>query len=690
MTSYHDTEGELSLSQLKKLMKGEQGIQGWEGRTPTHVQESKPTGKKVKMGDLWFQPSTEKLYLYSGEWEEIAKRGIEGLEGKKGKDGKTPVAGVDFKIPKDGKDGKDGKDADIVEVISLIETEVGEHDKKFDHTLLHESYLLGTMTVDESQLSDGKTLVTRGKKLVYEKLRVQQAVITQGGGGTPLPSQLTHSGKFLKTNGADLSWGAVTEPVWGAITGTLSSQTDLQTALDLKANLTTPTFVTNITTPLVIGGTAVGSQITYKSTTGAGTATGIAHQFIGGTDGATTSLTILNNANMTFAGLASLPNGALSAAGLALYFTADTDTGFYRAGVNELQLVVGGFEKIGATSQGIKIGGGGSVTAPAIFINGDTNTGMYWDGADNLALTTGGVARIYAKSDGNVGIGETSPSAQLHVKAALSTTIGLITQAAVSQTANLHEWQNSAGTVLSSVSPSGKIGVGGTATFGGVEIIGHNGGDPYYANFVIRPAAGATGNDRASSIALESTFASTTQRWYYGSGSGNNNNFFRINNLTAATEVLAIEPTNSRIGIGAYFGTNTPVGQIHISSNSATTITQILQAAAGQSANISEWRNSALTVLSSINFAGGLRLVAGTATANTAPLKLTTGTLNTTAEVGAVEYNNTFHVTNSDAVRRHIATAPNTTKVTAGAPYTNDGYVVINIGGTDFKMMTTA
>ena len=83
-------------------------------------------------------------------------------------------------------------------------------------------------------------------------------------------------------------------------------------------------------------------------------------------------------------------------------------------------------------------------------------------------------------------------------------------------------------------------------------------------------------------------------------------------------------------------------------------------------------------------------LGAGTATANTAPLKLTTGALNTTAEAGAIEYNNTFHFTNSDATRRHVVTAPNTTKVTAGAPYTNDGYVVINIGGTNFNVMTTA
>ena len=85
-----------------------------------------------------------------------------------------------------------------------------------------------------------------------------------------------------------------------------------------------------------------------------------------------------------------------------------------------------------------------------------------------------------------------------------------------------------------------------------------------------------------------------------------------------------------------------------------------------------------------------LHIAAGSATANTAPLKFTTGTVTTVAVAGQMEYNNTFHLTNSDATRRHIVLAPNTTKVTAGAPYTNDGYVVVNIGGTDFKLMTTA
>lgn len=82
-----------------------------------------------------------------------------------------------------------------------------------------------------------------------------------------------------------------------------------------------------------------------------------------------------------------------------------------------------------------------------------------------------------------------------------------------------------------------------------------------------------------------------------------------------------------------------------------------------------------------------MEIAAGTTTY--APLKLTSGTNLTTAQAGGIEYNNTFHMTNSDATRRHVVLAPNTTKVTAGAPYANSGYVVMNVGGTDFNVMVT-
>jgi hypothetical protein len=63
---------------------------------------------------------------------------------------------------------------------------------------------------------------------------------------------------------------------------------------------TTPTFTTNITTPLIIGGTGVTDKITYKGTSGNGTSTAVGHSFVVGNNGATTALEILNNANVQF------------------------------------------------------------------------------------------------------------------------------------------------------------------------------------------------------------------------------------------------------------------------------------------------------------------------------------------------------------------------------------------------------
>ena len=83
-----------------------------------------------------------------------------------------------------------------------------------------------------------------------------------------------------------------------------STSTDLagvisdETGSGLLVFNTAPTFNTNITTPLIIGGALASSKITYKSTTGAGSLGGIAHQWLGGTDGNVVIATMLNNGNI--------------------------------------------------------------------------------------------------------------------------------------------------------------------------------------------------------------------------------------------------------------------------------------------------------------------------------------------------------------------------------------------------------
>lgn len=63
------------------------------------------------------------------------------------------------------------------------------------------------------------------------------------------------------------SWQGLGGGTWGAITGTLSNQTDLQNALNLKANLASPTFTGTVTAPTFVGA-LTGNASTATSFTG--------------------------------------------------------------------------------------------------------------------------------------------------------------------------------------------------------------------------------------------------------------------------------------------------------------------------------------------------------------------------------------------------------------------------------------
>jgi hypothetical protein len=65
------------------------------------------------------------------------------------------------------------------------------------------------------------------------------------------------------------------------------------------ASRRTPTFLTNITTPLIIGGTGTTSSLTYKTTSEVGT-TGADHIFQVGNNGAKEAMRILNSGNSQF------------------------------------------------------------------------------------------------------------------------------------------------------------------------------------------------------------------------------------------------------------------------------------------------------------------------------------------------------------------------------------------------------
>lgn len=83
-----------------------------------------------------------------------------------------------------------------------------------------------------------------------------------------------------------------------------------------------------------------------------------------------------------------------------------------------------------------------------------------------------------------------------------------------------------------------------------------------------------------------------------------------------------------------------------------------------------------------------LHIKAGTATANTAPLKFTSGTNLTAAEAGAMEYNGTLSFTDSSAVRKDVAlkttyTPTLTPALIVSAGYTEQTFTVTGLTTTD-------
>ena len=177
-----------------------------------------------------------------GERGEKGDKGKDGLNGKDGKDGRNGYDGRDGldgdngKNGKDGVDGKDGKD--------------GSPDTPKDIVKKLES-LNNEQRLDVSAIKNLEPLLTR--------INQTQSKESRGGySGSANPFDILSSGSLVgkniksinftgsgvssvTNNNGDIvaSFSSAGGGSWGSITGTLSSQTDLQTALNAKQNTIT-------------------------------------------------------------------------------------------------------------------------------------------------------------------------------------------------------------------------------------------------------------------------------------------------------------------------------------------------------------------------------------------------------------------------------------------------------------------
>jgi hypothetical protein len=180
---------------------------------------------------------------------------------------------------------------------------------------------------------------------------------------------------------------------------------------------------------------------------------------------------------------------------------------------------------------------------------------------------------------------DTGTFSKVHVTVASGDTTqrGLVVKGAASQTANLQEWQNSAGTVLTRVDAAGVISIGtsGASYFFNSPTSPENlltASQASHVPLVVRGAASQTGN-----LQEWQNSSGTVEAQIYSDGG-------------FAVTYGAARPNNS-LANGAALGAQ--------SFFTAQTVL-IVKGYAAQSANLQEWQNSAGSVIASITSSGYL------------------------------------------------------------------------------------
>lgn len=224
----------------------------------------------------------------------------------------------------------------------------------------------------------------------------------------------------------------------------------------------------------------------------------------------------------------------------------------------------------------------------------------------------------------------------------------LIVKGAVSQTANLQEWQTSSGTAVASITLGGVVSgkglsiststnttnagtfynAAGTIVFnvntslnqvdigGGLSGIANNFGSSWgydsstNAGFITFQT-GALGGDslairRTNHVASGDYTISTLGNMRLSTASGKNFNF-NNGNIGVATTAIG---TNNKIIVNPY-STVDNLATVQINTNAATNKGLVVQGFASQTANLQEWQDSAGNILSAITNAGSLSLAAG-------------------------------------------------------------------------------
>jgi hypothetical protein len=329
--------------------------------------------------------------------------------------------------------------------------------------------------------------------------------------------------------------------VFASFSGVATSATSAATATNagtatFATTSGTAVFATNASTAVTISGSIAQSQVTSLVTDLAGKAS-------------------LGSANTFSVGAQTINTGAIGNKGLVVVGFSGQTANLFEVQTSSSTAVrinqVGNTTFIGnITSQNNATFTPASAATVPLTVQGaasqSANLQQWQDSAGGtvVALTPTGTFR----SAGLISAGDAvNVLGQLSVTSTAASRIGAVIRGAVSQSANLQEWQNSAGSSLNRILPDGSMLLGNTS------IASDN-----YFSFI------GAGSNRNAGI-----------RW--GADATGSDQFNLITNTTSGNLSLNI--------LGA-------------------TRTFIVKGAASQTANLQEWQNSAGTVLANIQSGG--------------------------------------------------------------------------------------
>ena len=228
-------------------------------------------------------------------------------------------------------------------------------------------------------------------------------------------------------------------------------------------------------------------------------------------------------------------------------------------------------------------------------------------------------------SNGRVGISETAPGAKLHVSTAAAASIGVIVKGAASQTANLQEWQDSAGTVTARINQFGELqtSAGYSASFGttssytaSVNVLPPS---TTTVGIIVRGRASQTANlqewqnSAGTVLASVDSIGIMTARNYAQTGNSTN---FLTGNISSGN------------GTGGNLAFNSTSIGLLITIPQTTAVVLVARGAASQTGNLQEWQNSSSTVLAKVDATGNF--VVGNmaiATSSVATIHISNGTI---------------------------------------------------------------